>query len=100
MRRIAIIAVLLTVLLVKCGVRGNPTPPVRKVLPSGRINVYQESKNLKIKVVLPDNFEDGEKIEYRKVKIYLVWKGGEKKIWEGTRPFKVIKVEVWPENSR
>lgn len=97
MRKLAVIAVLFAVLLVECGVRGNPTPPIRKELPPGRIDVYQEGKNIKVKVRLPDNFKDGEKIEYKRVKIYLAWEGGEKKIWEGERPLKVIKVGVWPE---
>ena len=96
MKRFWFLPAFLAIFIYSCGVRGNPEPPIRKKLSGGKITIQQQGKNLVFRISLPESFDDGEKIEYRKIKINLKWdRDKEKTIWTGKKPVKLLKIEIW-----
>ena len=91
------ISLLLFILMIGCGIRGKPSPPKLNKIPNPKMKIFQQGENIILKIKLHNKFENGEEIRYKKIKVSLKWKGGEKTIFKSRKIPTEIEKEVWDE---
>ncbi len=82
--------IFIPLLLSFCGVRGNPTPPKRIIIPKPALKFWQMGKFLVVLPSLPETTEQGEKIIYREMKIRLEGKKEKQTIYRGEVRRKIL----------
>ncbi len=86
---------ILPLILIFCGVRGNPTPPKRLEIPKPHLKFWQMGKNLVIIPGLAEVTPEGEKIIYREIRIWMASKRTKMLLWKGV-PSGKLSVRIPP----
>ncbi len=82
--------VLISAVMAYCGVRGTPTPPKRIVIPKPKVKFWQMGNFLVVVPGLPEKDENGEKIIYRRIRLWLEAKKKKELIYQGEVKGKIL----------